>query len=773
MGGLFGRLTRPAAQGLNNVDVTRFVQPAAAPSGCQNEETLPCDNTTPFRKFSGWCNNLRNPTFGKSLTPFNRLLPAGYDDGISRARWRSVTGQALPSPRLISVMVHQDVSNMHRRYTMMTMQFAQFLDHDITLTPISRGLQDAILNCRDCDSTQSVHPECWPIPIPSNDPFFPRVDVRTGRPLCMSFTRSLAGQQRLGPREQIDQNSAYIDASHIYGGTPCEARRLRSFTGGRLNATVSPFRGKELLPQTSRQAECQSSSRLCFEAGDVRAAENPGLSTLHTAFLREHNRIVGQLQAVNRNWDDERLYQTGRRITNAIWQHVVYNEYIPRVLGWNAVNLYGLNLLSEGYFEGYDANCNAGIFNEFASAAYRFGHSLVRPFYPRIDANFQEKQNIPLRNGFFNSEMLMEIQAIDEVLRGMFVTPMENLDQFVTGEVTNHLFETRNVPFSGFDLASLNIQRGRDHGLRPYNEYRASCNLKRAINFEDLGREMTPQVIERLKQVYASVDDVDLWTGGLMETPLQGGLVGPTFACIIGNQFRSLRRCDRFWYENNNQAGRFSEAQLAEIRKVTLARLICENSDTISEVTRSVFDLPHNFLNPRVPCRSLPAMDLTPWKDQEATCVVLDKTIALGASSLVSPCTSCTCTADGVSPSHNFCPCSSESLLQVCYLLVFFLFAAPMPIASCQLPAAAQRSRPGRASGGQRLPRPVRFLGQSAGRSGSRSSTAGTCPATASKAAASVPTASTRWTSPAQSFQLVRLNVAAAQHLSPIFCLTF
>lgn len=107
--------------------------------------------------------------------------------------------------------------------------------------------------------------------------------------------------------------------------------------------------------------------------------------------------------------------------------------------------------------------------------------------------------------------------------------------------MTNHLFETRSVPFSGFDLAALNIQRGRDHGLKPYNEYRAACNLKRAATFEDLSREMTQPVIERLKQVYANVDDIDLWTGGLVETPLQGGLVGPTFACIIGNQFRSLR----------------------------------------------------------------------------------------------------------------------------------------------------------------------------------------------------------------------------------------
>ena len=136
------------------MDVTRFVQPASATAaaaavGCRaSEETLPCDNTTPFRKFGGWCNNLRNPSFGKALTAFNRLLPAGYDDGIARPRWRSVTnnGQPLPSPRLISIVVHQDISNMHRRYTMMMTMFAQFVDHDVTLTPISRGFQDAILN---------------------------------------------------------------------------------------------------------------------------------------------------------------------------------------------------------------------------------------------------------------------------------------------------------------------------------------------------------------------------------------------------------------------------------------------------------------------------------------------------------------------------------------------------------------------------------------------------------------------------------------------------
>lgn len=83
--------------------------------------------------------------------------------------------------------------------------------------------------------------------------------------------------------------------------------------------------------------------------------------------------------------------------------------------------------------------------------------------------------------------------------------------------------------------------------MRPYNDYRALCNLKRATNWDDLSREIPAEVIARLQRIYPTVDDIDLFPGGLSERPLQGGLVGPTFACIIGIQFRQIRKCDRFW----------------------------------------------------------------------------------------------------------------------------------------------------------------------------------------------------------------------------------
>jgi peroxidase len=87
----------------------------------------------------------------------------------------------------------------------------------------------------------------------------------------------------------------------------------------------------------------------------------------------------------------------------------------------------------------------------------------------------------------------------DDLMRGMLGTSMETMDLFITHGVTNHLFEEKAKPFSGLDLAALNIQRARDHGICPYNDYLALCNLKRARTFEELSSEVTPEIITRLK----------------------------------------------------------------------------------------------------------------------------------------------------------------------------------------------------------------------------------------------------------------------------------
>lgn len=92
------------------------------------------------------------------------------------------------------------------------------------------------------------------------------------------------------------------------------------------------------------------------------------------------------------------------------------------------------------------------------------------------------------------------------------------------------------------------------------------------------------------------VDDIDLFTGGICESALHGGVIGPTFGCVIAMQFQRFKKCDRFWYETSNAFNRFTEAQLDEIRKMTLAKILCQNSDSIDTIQRQAFDLPDQFL---------------------------------------------------------------------------------------------------------------------------------------------------------------------------------
>lgn len=109
------------------------------------------------------------------------------------------------------------------------------------------------------------------------------------------------------------------------------------------------------------------------------------------------------------------------------------------------------------------------------------------------------------------------------------------------------------------------------------------------------------------------MDDIDLFVGGVLETPLPGAAVGPTFSCLIAKQFCDLRYGDRFWYERGDPVTRFTDSQLKELRKVSLARVICNNSDDIHRIQRRVME-PAGSLNPLVDCNNLPEMSLNAWK---------------------------------------------------------------------------------------------------------------------------------------------------------------
>jgi len=562
--------------------------------------------TGKYRTSDGTCNNLENPLWGSANTPFVRYLDADYSDGIQAPR-AAASGKLLPSARLVSTQATSALDAPHKQYSHMSMQWGQFLDHDITQTPTFAFGYTNVPCC-----TLSSFFTCFPIDVPSDDPFFSQFGVS-----CLDFQRSAPTTPRdcnFGNREQMNSITAYIDASQIYGSERWLTYYLRTRSGGELRYTTS--NGEMLLPPDFNVAECsdQPWSRPCFLAGDVRVNEQPNLIALHTIWLREHNRIAGRLSEINPRWNDETLFQETRRIVGAMLQHITYDAYLPKVIGEGYMNSRGLTPGRSLYVNTYDTNTDASVANEFATAAYRFGHSLIQGNLERYGSNKQLIQSYPISKVHFGPGLLYDKGVIDEMIRGLYIQQSQNFDRNFDKQVTNHLFARNNTNSIGLDLVALNIQRGRDHGIPSYIRFREACGFQPVRTFKDLVKDISNTDAKILETLYESVDDIDLYIGGLLEKSHQGGLVGETFQCIIGETFTRLKTGDRFFYENGeDETTRFSLDQLNEIRKVTLARVICDNTK-ITSIPRDVF----RIHGPTESCDDIPQMDLSMWRDSGA-----------------------------------------------------------------------------------------------------------------------------------------------------------
>ncbi|XP_047356143.1 uncharacterized protein LOC124951581 isoform X4 [Vespa velutina] len=222
--------------------------------------------------------------------------------------------------------------------------------------------------------------------------------------------------------------------------------------------------------------------------------------------------------------------------------------------------------------------------------------------------------DVSIHDEFRNSENLETAGSVDRLLLGLVNQPSQKRDEFITGELTRHLFQTPGFPF-GMDLASLNIQRGRDHGIPPYVDWRGPCGLSPVKSFADLEKIMPSKSVIKFRTLYPNVEDIDLYSAGLAENSIRGGLVGPTFACIIAQQFSNLRRGDRFWYENEKEESGFTSRQLQQIRRITFSQVLCHTIDNIKTIQPFVFLVADTFRNQRVDCNDelMTQFSLEPW----------------------------------------------------------------------------------------------------------------------------------------------------------------
>ncbi|MDE0603744.1 MAG: hypothetical protein OXI18_05005 [bacterium] len=512
--------------------------------------------TPPFepRSMDGWGNNRREPELGTANRELLRMAGVSFAYGM--------TGEPLPDlpePRIVSNMVSVQSGPMPNSAgaTDMVWQWGQFLDHDISLSPEASPREPMRLAIPPGDSVF--------------DPF--RSGLRT-----MPFNRSAidpaTGTGADNPREQVNMITAFVDASNVYGSDEERVRALRTNDGtGKLKTSGDG----RYLPYNDDDLENDqgNSLQVLFVAGDIRANEQLGLTALHTLFVREHNRLAEVIAAESPDLHGHEIFELARKIVGAQMQAITYYEFLPVLLGPGAI----------GRYESYNPDMDPTIANEFSTAAYRFGHTMLSPTLLLIDDEGLET-GLPLRDAFFDPSLVPEL-GITGVLRGLALQEAQAIDVRLVDDVRNLLFGAPGGP--GRDLAAMNIQRGRDHGLPDYNTVRVAYGLPPVATFADVSSD--PGVQDALERAYGDLRRLDLWTGGLAEDPLPGAMLGETFHAILVDQFRRLRDGDRYWFERD-PFFLANRGLLDEIRATTLADVIRRNTSIGDEIPDNVFGGP-------------------------------------------------------------------------------------------------------------------------------------------------------------------------------------
>ncbi|MFW6059397.1 MAG: peroxidase family protein [Phycisphaeraceae bacterium] len=485
------------------------------------------------RTIDGSGNNRDNPDWGRADMPLRRVAPSAYPgDGSGE------TIRTWPNPRSISnAIVDQGgaATPNVRGMSNLIWQWGQFLDHDISLTP-----HDAANGAA-------------PIPVPDpNDPLAPG-------PIPLTRSDYVADQGR----QQVNVLTNWIDASQVYGSDGAHAASLRAFERGRLRTGAN-----NLLPPAP-----DGSGML---AGDERVNEQIGLTAMHTVFMREHNRLADAIATRAPQLDDEAVYQAARRVVGAEMQHITYDEFLPALMGDDAPHAADYQ---------YDPTIDPRINNSFSTALFRFGHSLVPDQLALTDARGRTVETLQLHEAFFAAEMLrQDPERVDDMLRGLAAHPASELDAKVVDGMRNFLFGGPGR--GGMDLAAINIQRGRDHGLPDYNTLREAYGLSPVGSFRDITSDAA--IRDALAATYGDVDQIDPWIGALAEDHRPGSSLGELLTAALRDQFTRLRDGDRFFFADDALLREVPIAEVIDVESVRLADVI-ERNTSIEGLPENVF----------------------------------------------------------------------------------------------------------------------------------------------------------------------------------------
>jgi peroxidase len=484
-----------------------------------------------FRPIGGVGNNLRSPSLnvipGSAELAFAPLtFTPGINDGLAVG----------PNPRMISNIIAggtgmngQSGQTTDPALSAWLYVFGQFVDHDLDLEQTPP--KSAAIN----------------IVVPPGDPIFtPGTSIAMTRDTRNSATNTI-----------INTVAGCLDLSQLYGSTPAIAAALANADG-----TLKSSDNGLALPVINDT----------FVTGDPRVMENPELTALTILFMREHNFWVRALRAQHANWTGLQLYSMAKEITTAEYQNIIYSEYLPALIG-PVVGRYG----------GYNATVNAQVTQEFSTAAFRVGHSQVSDTQEGVDNAGNVVFTESLAQAFYNTPKMDEANGIDPLLRSLSVDYSQATDAYTVAALRNLLFAGLvGGDVDQIDLIAIDIQRERDVGLATLNQTRRAIGMRPYSSFAQL---TTDPVLQReFQTLYGSINNVDLFMGGLAEGHAPGANVGPTFQFIIASQFWRLRAGDRFYWQNEG----FDRQTASMISGTTLAALMRRDTAT-TNVSANLF----------------------------------------------------------------------------------------------------------------------------------------------------------------------------------------
>lgn len=503
-----------------------------------------------YRTFDGTDNNLGNPEWGAAHGPIINMTSVMFTDGFQMP-----SGLTRPNPRHISNQLFLQSGSLPdpSELSDYIWVFGQFIDHDVTLI-------------------EENFSEPMPIAIPPGDDLFdPFGSGQAFIPMVRNAVREGTGTGPGNPRQYGNLITAFIDGSAVYGSDEYRAMWLRTFNQGKLKMSAGrllPFNtinGEytgDIDPETPFMANMNRATTRWFVAGDDRANENVLLASMHTLFVREHNRLCDSLVQVHPEWTDEQLYQHARKLVGGLIQSITYNEWLPHM---------GVELPA---YEGYKTDVNPSITNVFSGAAFRFGHTLLNSTLLRLGSDGQPipEGNLSLKEAFFQPSEILLGRGLDPLFRGMGAQMMQTYDCRLVEDVRSFLFGQPGQ--GGLDLAAINIMRGRERGLADFNSIRQDLGLPMKTTFAQICP--IPEDAEMLENLYGTVYNIDPWVGMLAESRMPNSFLGETAMEIVKRQFQSIRDGDRFFYQNDPD---LTPEEIEWISNQRLSMVVLRNSN--------------------------------------------------------------------------------------------------------------------------------------------------------------------------------------------------